>query len=148
MKIKIVPDECFFILLILSVLIHFLVPIVIIIPYPYKLIGILPIITGLLITLIANSVLLKHRTSIKPNEIPGVFITSGLFKLSRNPIYLGMAIILFGGEIFLGSLSPLIFPIIFVIIINRFFITVEEKILENKFGKKYLDYKKRVRRWI
>jgi protein-S-isoprenylcysteine O-methyltransferase Ste14 len=148
MKKKIVPDGYFFILIILSLLFHYLVPVIEIVPFPYKLIGIFLIVSGLLLTLSTNSALLKQRTSIKPNEVPDVFITNGPFKISRNPIYLGMTIILSGVEILLGSLSPMIFPVVFVIIINRFFISVEEKILENKFGENYLEYKKRVRRWI
>ena len=91
---------------------------------------------------------MKKKTSIKPFETPSAFITSGPFKLSRNPIYLGMTITLFGVETALGSLSPYIFPVIFVIIINGLIIPAEEKDLENKFGEKYLDYKTKVRRWI
>lgn len=148
MKKKITPDGYFTILLLLSILVHFMCPIVNIVPYPYNLIGIILIITGILITLITNFMLLKKKTSIKPFEIPCAFITSGPFKLSRNPIYMGMTIALFGVETTLGSLSPIIFIIIFVIIINRLIIPVEEKDLENKFGSKYLDYKKKVRCWI
>lgn len=142
------PDGYFIILLLLSILIHFIYPLVNIVPYPYNLIGVILIITGIVITLITNYILLKKKTSIKPFETPDVIITSGPFKLSRNPIYLGMTIALFGVETVLGSLSPCIFPLIFVIIINRLIIPVEEKDLENKFGEKYLDYKTKVRRWI
>ena len=142
------PDGYFIILLLLSILVHFMYPIVNIVPYPYNLIGIILIITGIIITLKTNFILLRKKTSIKPFETPGVIITSGPFKLSRNPIYSGMTIILLGVETILGSLSPYILPVIFVIIINRLIIPVEEKDLENKFGKKYLDYKTKVRRWI
>ncbi len=148
MKKKIIPDSYFIILLLLSILVHSIFPIVNIVLYPYTLIGIILIITGILLTLKTNFILLKKKTSIKPFETPGAFITSGPFKLSRNPIYLGMTIALFGVETVLGSLSPYIFPVIFVIIINRLIIPVEEKDLENKFGEKYLDYKTKVRRWI
>jgi len=148
MKKRIVPDVYFFSLLILSILFHFTVPISKLLPYPYTLSGILLIICGFGLTLLTNSALLKQRTSNKPNEIPTVFITSGPFKLSRNPVYLGMTVILLGVEVLLGSLSPLIFPIIFVIIINSLIIPGEEDILKKKFGEKYLEYKKRVRRWL
>jgi len=136
------------ILLAMSILFHSIFPIVKIIFYPYSLIGIILIITGVSITLVANFILLKKRTSIKPFEIPSEVITSGPFKFSRNPIYLGMALILFGVETVLGSLSPFLFPIMFVIIINKSFIPIEENNLEKIFGEKYLDYKKKVRRWI
>ncbi|TFG74771.1 MAG: isoprenylcysteine carboxylmethyltransferase family protein [Thermodesulfobacteriales bacterium] len=148
MKKKIMPDGYFTILLLLSILIHYMYPIVNLVLYPYNLIGIILIIAGIVITLITNFALLKKKTSIKPFDTPTAFITSGPFKISRNPIYLGMTIILIGVETVLGSLSPYIFPVIFVVIINILIIPVEEKDLENKFGEKYLEYKTKVRRWI
>jgi len=63
-------------------------------------------------------------------------------------MYLGMMSILLGVAIFLGSLIAFAFPIIFVMIMERRFIPLEEKNLEKKFGNQYIDYKKRVRRWI
>ena len=59
-----------------------------------------------------------------------------------------MIIILFGIAILLGSIITFIFPIIFAILLDRFMIPVEEKNLEKKFGKKYLNYKRQVRRWM
>ncbi|HMF72321.1 MAG TPA: isoprenylcysteine carboxylmethyltransferase family protein [Flavitalea sp.] len=149
MKIKaLMPDGYFVILLAMSILFDSIFPIVKIIFYPYSLIGIILIIIGLSLTFVANFILLKKKTSIKPLEKPSELIISGPFKFSRNPIYLGMALILFGVEIVLGWLSPFLFPIMFVIIINKSFIPIEENNLEKLFGGKYLDYKKRVRRWI
>jgi len=149
MKIKaLMPDGYFVILLAMSILFASIFPIVKIIFYPYSLIGIILIIIGLSLTFVANFILLKKKTSIKPLEKPSELIISGPFKFSRNPIYLGMALILFGVEIVLGWLSPFLFPIMFVIIINKSFIPIEENNLEKLFGGKYLDYKKRVRRWI
>lgn len=148
MKKKIVPDEYFIVLIILSIIVHILIPLIKIIFFPYNLFGIFLIIAGILITVLTNYILLKNKTTTKPYDIPNVLITSGLFRLSRNPLYLGMAIILLGIEILIGSLSPFIFPIIFVIIISMMIIPIEEKNLEAKYGSKYLEYKKRVRRWI
>lgn len=142
------PDGYFITSLVMSIIFHSILPIVKIILYPYSLIGILLIITGISLVFVTNSILLKKRTSIKPFETPSVLITYGPFKFSRNPIYLGMAIVLFGVETLLGSLSSFIFPILFVIIINRSFIPMEENNLEKLFGEKYLVYKTKVKRWI
>lgn len=90
----------------------------------------------------------KEKNSIETKETPNVLITYGLFRISRNPNYFGMVVSLFGEAIFLGSLITFILPAIFFILINIFNIPFEEKVLEKKFGKKYLDYKKKVRRWI
>jgi protein-S-isoprenylcysteine O-methyltransferase Ste14 len=124
------------------------IPLVRLIHAPFNLFGIVLIIAGIIMTLLINSALLKNRTSIQPFETPDVLITSGLFKLSRNPLYLGMAIAFLGVVITLGTLSPFIFLIIFVIIINRVIIPFEEDKLETVFGDKYLDYKTKTRRWF
>jgi len=63
-------------------------------------------------------------------------------------MYLGMASILLGIAIFFGTLTAFIFPLIFIIYIERFIIPIEEKNLEKRFGKKYVEYKKKVRHWI
>ena len=63
-------------------------------------------------------------------------------------MYLGMNLILWGISILLGSLITFIFPIVFIILIKRLFIEFEENNLEKRFGKRYIDYKKKVRRWI
>jgi protein-S-isoprenylcysteine O-methyltransferase Ste14 len=148
MKKSLTPDGYFIILLALAIISHLKFPILEIIFFPYNLIGIVLIIIGILVTLLVNFLLLKSDTTIQPYETPKVFVTSGLFRLSRNPLYLGMAVALFGADIFLGSLSPFIFSIIFVILIDRLFVPMEEKNLEKSFGRKYIDYKRKVRRWI
>ena len=148
MKNKLIPDFYFIILLFLTITTHLLIPIIRIIFFPYNLIGIILIFFGITLTIWANSQLILKQTSTRPYKIPSYFINSGPFKLSRNPIYLGMVLILLGIDVFLGTLVTFIFPMVFVIIMSKLFISLEEKNLENKFGNKYLFYKKHVRRWI
>ncbi len=64
------------------------------IPYPYSLTGLIFIVAGLFSGFVTNSILLKKKTSTKPFGIPDQLVTSGPFKWSRNPIYLGMALAL------------------------------------------------------
>ena len=80
--------------------------------------------------------------------MPTQLIVTGPFRFSRNPIYLGMALIVLGGTLFSGTLTAFVFPITFVVIIHVKYIKTEEAILEDTFGEPYLNYKKRVRRWI
>lgn len=142
------PPTYFIILLLLSIGLHFVFPIMKLISSPYNYLGILIIIFGIILNLWTDSLFKKEQTTVKPHEIPIFFISSGPFEISRHPMYLGMALILFGTTIFLGSLITFIFPIIFIMIIEKAFIPIEEKNLEKKFGNKYIDYKKRVRKWI
>lgn len=148
MKKIFLPDDWFFILLALSILFHFVFPTKRIIPHPANFTGILIFAIGIAITLSVNFLLLRSDTSIKPFDSPRLLVTSGLFKFSRNPLYLGMVIAHFGVNIFIGSISPFIFSILFIIIIDRYYIPIEEENLERNFNKEFNEYKKKVRRWI
>ncbi len=90
----------------------------------------------------------KKETSHDPAETPTTLVTSGPYRFTRNPMYLGMTSILLGIAIFIGTISLFLAPLAFCITINATFIPKEEKILENIFGSEYLDYKNKVRRWV
>lgn len=96
----------------------------------------------------ADSLFKKNRTTVKPQEMPSKLLVSGPFRISRHPMYIGMAAILLGEAVFLGSLIAFVFPLIFVMLMELFFIPKEEENLECAFGREYVDYKRRVRRWI
>jgi len=142
------PPTYFLVLVLLSIGFHFLFPVLKFVFPPYNYLGIGLIVFGIVINLWTDFLFKKKQITVKPYEMPNFLIVSGPFKLSRHPMYLGMLSILFGMAIFLGSLITFIFPVLFVIIIEKLFIPIEEKNLEKKFGNKYVDYKKRVRRWI
>ena len=148
MKIKLMPPMIFYSFILLSVILNFFLPIKKIIVQPYNYLGIVLILVGLLIDVWAWMLFRKRKTTLNPYKRPLKLVNSGLFKISRNPMYLGMDLILWGVSTSLGSLITFIFPIIFIILIEKLFISLEEKNLEKRFGKKYLDYKKKIRRWI
>ncbi len=148
MKKPILPPTYFIISLLLILAGHFFLPLMKIVPTPYNFLGLALILFGIILNLWTDSIFKKKRTTVKPHENPSFFIAKGPFKLSRHPMYLGMAFILLGSAVFLGSLTAFVFPIIFIIIIENKFISLEEKNLENKFSQEYLDYKEKVRRWI
>lgn len=148
MRQNLTPDACFVISIALSIFFNAIFPVIKLIPYPYSLSGILLIAIGILLVYTTNLMLLKKKTSTKPFGSPVVLITTGPFQWSRNPIYLGMTIALFGVATVLGSLSALIFPILFAFLMDLLIIPVEEQHLEKQFGNKYLAYKATVRRWF
>ena len=147
-KLKIDVANWFLVLIIVNILLYYLIPIKQLIFFPYRYIGIVLFILGWIPNIWIGLYFRKIGTSIPAHKIPNKLITSSLFKFSRNPNYLGMAVALFGEAIFLGSLITFVIPILFVILVDRFNIRFEEEVLEKKFGKKYLEYKKKVRRWI
>jgi len=103
---------------------------------------------GLLICGVALVHFRKAKTSPMPHDADSALITTGLFRLSRNPIYVGMALIHLGVGLAVDSLwVPLM--LLPVLLILRFgVISREESYLERKFGDAYLAYKGSVRRWI
>lgn len=143
------PPTYFIILLLSSVTFHFILPIFKFVFSPYKYIGILFIVFGIVLNLWTDSLFKKKQTTVKPHEVPNFFIDYGPFKISRHPMYLGMFSILFGTAIFLGSISPLIAPVLFIIIIlNACSFQWKRKILKRNLAINMLIIKKRVRRWI
>jgi protein-S-isoprenylcysteine O-methyltransferase Ste14 len=129
-------------------ILHFTIPIYRFLYYPYNLIGFLFMLAGLWINIRASSNFKKAGTTIKPFQTSTQLVTTGLFRYSRHPMYLGMVIALLGIILILGSLSPIIILPIFIVLISRKFITPEEKMLLSTFGETYEKYKKQVRKWI
>ena len=149
MNTKLLPPTVFYALLILSIASHFLVPTVTLIRPPYSyLLGVPLILVGAGLTIWADALFKKRNTPVKPMDLPVSFVTDGPFRITRHPMYLGMAAILLGVAIVLGSILPFVFPILFVALMERLFITLEEANLERAFGEDYRAYKQRVRRWI
>jgi protein-S-isoprenylcysteine O-methyltransferase Ste14 len=100
------------------------------------------------LNLLADRALKHSRTTVKPFEESTALITGGVFRISRNPMYLGFALILFGIALLMGSLAPHIVIVAFSVLIDVVFIKVEERMLGERFGEAWLRYKATVRRWI
>lgn len=142
------PPAYFGILLLLSIGSHFVLPVKKVIQSPFTYLGVFLIVLGGVLNIWSDALFKRKKTTVKPYENPGVLETSGPFRISRHPMYLGMAMILLGLAMLLGSLIMFLFPIVFAILMELIFIPFEEKNLERIFGEKYLEYKKRTRRWI
>ena len=104
------------------------------------------------ILIFVNPVLqfIKSKTTVNPIQFEEVnkLVTSGIFKYSRNPMYLGMMMIVLSTSIFYLNIYSILTPLLFILWINKFQIKREEEFLIEKFGDEYLSYKKKTRRWI
>ena len=141
-------QDYFIILLVLSVLLNFLFPVLVFLSPPSTYFGFLITGFGFGMAVWCRSLFLKNATTLQLYEEPLSLVTSGPFRFSRNPIYLGMSSILLGVAVLSGTLVTLAFPVIFVAMIEFFIIPGEERKLKNIFGEPYREYKKSVRRWI
>ncbi len=145
---RILPPTYVLIALIAMLALHVLVPIVQVIPTPWTLLGLLPLIAGIVINVMADNRFHQVGTTIKPGEASTVLVTTGLFRLTRNPMYLGFVLILTGVAILLGSLAPFVVIPVFATVIDRLFITMEEQMLRTSFGAQWQAYAKQTRRWL
>lgn len=92
----------------------------------------------------------RARTTINPfrPQNTSALVTSGVYRRTRNPMYVGLLFVVVGWCAFLCSATALLGPVAFVAYITRFQIIPEERILLSKFGPSYADYLTRVRRWL
>jgi protein-S-isoprenylcysteine O-methyltransferase Ste14 len=102
---------------------------------------------GLGLALAAAVEFRRARTTIIPHGTPAAIVTSGVYRLSRNPIYLGDALILTGLGLRWDSALALVLVPVFVAVITARFIRPEEARLEAHFGAEYAAWAARVRRW-
>jgi protein-S-isoprenylcysteine O-methyltransferase Ste14 len=92
----------------------------------------------------------RNRTTVDPRtpDKSASLVSGGVYRLSRNPMYLGFLLLLAGWTLFLSNLAPAFVLPVFVAYMNRFQIEPEERILAAKFGAPFADYLTTVRRWI
>ncbi len=92
----------------------------------------------------------KAQTTANPQapEKVSALVTSGVYQYTRNPMYLGLTIILCGWGLYLSSLLVFGLIVVFILYISRFQIQAEEQVMAQKFGSPYQDYLIQVRRWI
>jgi protein-S-isoprenylcysteine O-methyltransferase Ste14 len=113
-----------------------------------SLLGWLLLIGGIALVLTAAQRFQKWRTPIKPFQQPEHCITDGIFRYSRNPLYLGEVIMLLGLAALLGTWLALLPIPVFMAVIQLVFIQPEERLLQEHFGSAYQSYRHRVRRWV
>ena len=121
--------------------------------YEYKFLDILSytfFLIGLWILISAVNSFKKQSTTVNPIKIENAssLVTSGVFEYSRNPMYLGMALILLGLAFMFNVIGGIIFTILFTIFITKFQIRPEEEVMQRLFGEDFLKYKKNVRMWV
>ena len=103
---------------------------------------------GLLLIVLAAVEMARHRTTIIPGNTARTLVQSGIFGLSRNPIYLGDALILTGLILYWGAVPSLVLVPIFVRVIQTRFIRPEEHHLRGKFPDSFARYCQNTRRWV
>ena len=115
-----------------------------------EIIGILILLVGLVTAMLAIFLFKKVKTTVNPinPEEATTLVTTGIFSVTRNPMYLGLFFVICSTVFFFGSWCGIIILTLFVCYINKFQIIPEEEAMEKLFGDKYNEYRQNVRRWI
>ncbi len=145
---KIIPPVYFLVSVVIMAVLNYFAPIRSILHPPVTYSGAIFIVIGLIITIWSAVLFNKAGTAIKPFEESTHLVTQGMYQLTRNPMYLGMVMILLGIALLFGTLTPFIMIPIFVWLIQTIFIKNEEIVMERTFGDEYREYRERVRRWL
>jgi protein-S-isoprenylcysteine O-methyltransferase Ste14 len=110
--------------------------------------GSVVVVLGLSIIVYTISLFKRQQTDVMPDGNPSILITHGIYKITRNPIYLGMTLILLGAAFLFGTLLTFFIPPLFMATVDLIWIRFEERNLESIFGNRYITYKGSVRKWI
>jgi len=92
----------------------------------------------------------RARTTINPRAPmrARALVTTGVYRFTRNPMYLGMLLVLLGWAVYLGNAATLLGPLLSVLLLGQLQIKPEERILRERFAQDYPRYAARVRRWL
>lgn len=129
------------------VLLYFFIPQYNLIFFPVNLIGLVIAFSGLMLMGKARELFKKYETTLKIERSSNL-IKEGVFSRTRNPMYVGMFILILGFSIISTNLIALLLPFVFLLLVRLIFIKKEEQLMFDTFGEKYLEYKKKVRRWL
>jgi protein-S-isoprenylcysteine O-methyltransferase Ste14 len=124
------------------------VPVQTIVPEMIRYLGAVPVLAAIWIVGKSTLRFRKHETTVMPYEQSSALVTDGFYEFSRNPMYVAMLLLLVGVAWLLGSAMAFL-PVPLLYLVLRFrVIPMEEGMLEETFGEEYLDYKRKVRRWL
>jgi protein-S-isoprenylcysteine O-methyltransferase Ste14 len=113
-----------------------------------QVIGGVLILIGLVLLVFANGRFTRAGTGVIPFRNVSALVTDGIYRYTRNPMYLGMVAVLLGCAVTVGATVALVVPVLFAVIVDRRFIRYEEEMLRNLFPNDYPAYCERVRRWL
>ena len=134
--------------IVLMVAIYLLLPATRVLSFPVNLAGIPVFIAGAWLAISARRQFVARQTPVPFSTTTNMLHKNGPYRYSRNPMYLGIAIGLLGVALLCDSYINFLFPLLFVVVIDRFFVTREEQALLHQFGDEYREYQGSVRRWL
>ncbi|AGP40935.1 hypothetical protein BE04_05385 [Sorangium cellulosum] len=127
---------------------HALLPRASALPEPYRWFGLVPLALGVAAAIAARAQFARAETEINTFAEPTRLVTEGLFRWSRNPMYLGMGLAAAGMATLSGAATSFLLALAFVVVVDRWYIAFEERRLRARFGAAYETYARSTRRWV
>lgn len=143
-----IPPLYFALALLSMYLLHRWLPIVDMIDPPLSWLGWVMIALGVGLAVWAERLFSHAGTGVRPFTPSTALVAKGPYRFTRNPMYLGMMLVLAGGFFLAGSLGSLLIIPLFFSRIHTHFVLLEEEHMAEHFGKAYEDFKSRTRRWL
>lgn len=144
----IIPPGWLAVALLMSAALHHWSPIDRLLSLPMSRLGVVPLAAGLLLTTAGVVAFRRARTPVIPFRRSTSLVTDGIYRFTRNPMYLGLVLVLVGTAMLLGSIGAFLPLPLFVAVIAFGYIRAEERFLAGIFGEEYLHYRHTVRRWL
>jgi protein-S-isoprenylcysteine O-methyltransferase Ste14 len=145
---RIIPPGWLLVALLMSAALHHWSPIDQLLSAPVSRLGVVPLAAGLLLTTAGVVAFRRARTPVIPFQRSTTLVTGGIYRFTRNPMYVGLVLVLGGTAMLLGSIGAFVPLPLFVAVIEFGYIHAEERFLAEIFGDDYLHYRHEVRRWL
>jgi protein-S-isoprenylcysteine O-methyltransferase Ste14 len=142
------PPRIAMALLTIATVFHLLFPVQSSYQYSSIYLSVALVLAGFTVMMVAWWQFKERKVAICPTADTDYLITDGIYRLTRNPMYLGMVTMLAGAAVFIGSLPFYAVTIVYFILIDRWFCPYEEEKLLATFGRDYDSYRSKVRRWV
>jgi protein-S-isoprenylcysteine O-methyltransferase Ste14 len=145
---KLLPPILLGIIILLMALVHAAADAPVVAPDSVRWGGGLLALVGAALAVAGRIRFVRARTEIHTFAEPGRLVTDGVYRLTRNPMYLGMALVAGGAALACGAITSMLLAAAFVAITDRWYIAFEEEQLAAKFGAAYHAYRRSTRRWV
>jgi protein-S-isoprenylcysteine O-methyltransferase Ste14 len=145
---RVLPPVLWLLVLCSMWLLHAVFPALWWVPERYRALGCVPLVAGVGIAVVARLQFARARTQVNTFAQPQHLVTSGLFRWTRNPMYLGMALAAAGAALWCGAMTSWLPVLAFIAVTDRFYIAFEEQRLLDVFGSRYAAYREATRRWL
>ena len=143
-----IPPVILLLTILCGIGLHYWMPLAKVLDESWDKVGIALIILGVLVVIGPAIAFRRAATTVRPFHDSSALVVSGMYRYTRNPMYVGMVVVLIGVAVLLGDLSPFIMPFVVVPVWTVRVIKHEEQMLQESFGDDYRELMKSVRRWI